>query len=137
MFTGYFYVIADCPSMLECIRFRGRQRRINIPQEIGSNYFYFGLHLLNDPNGIRVRNIEHDYREIERINIEILQAWVTGRGKQPVTWETLTEVLRNIGLGTLASEIEAVKLVEVQLPLQTHSEGMCTVMTVLNILQLI
>ena len=53
--------------------------------------------------------MEHDYREIERINTEILREWVTGRGKKPVTWETLTEVLRDIELCALASEIEAVK----------------------------
>ena len=107
---------------------------INIPQEIGSSYYYFGLHLLNDPNGTRFRNIERKHRgDAVQINTEILQEWATGRGKNPVTWETLTEVLRDIELGGLASEIEAVKLVsvetpkeELQLPLQTHSEGMCT-----------
>ena len=89
--------------------FPGLERTINIPQEIGSNYYYLGLHLLDDPNGARVRNMERDYREIERINTEILREWVTGRGKKPVTWETLTEVLRDIELCALASEIEAVK----------------------------
>ena len=96
--------------MLECTRFQGKQRTINIPQEIGRNYYYFGLHLLDDPNGTRVENIERDYREIERINTEILREWVTGSGKKPVTWETLTEVLRDIELHALASEIEVVKL---------------------------
>ena len=96
--------------MRECTRFPGKQRTINIPQEIGTNYYQFGLHLLNDPNGTRVRNIERDYRETERINTEILQEWATGRGKKPVTWETLTEVLHDIELRALASEIEEVKL---------------------------
>ena len=97
--------------MLECTRFQGLGRTINIPQEIGSNYYYFGLHLLNDPNGTRVQNIEHKHREdAERINTEILREWATGRGKKPVTWKTLTEVLRDIELGTLANEIEVMKL---------------------------
>ena len=100
----------DCPTVLERTKFRGRERTINIPQEIASNYYYFGLHLLDDPNGTRVKNIEHDYRKIEQINTEILQEWATGRGKKPVSWETLIEVLCDIELGTLASEIEAVKL---------------------------
>ena len=96
---------------MECIRFQGRQRAINIPQEIGTNYYYFGLHLLDDPNGTRVRNLELEYRQnAERINTEILREWATGRGKKPVTWETLTEVLCNIELSTLASDIEAMKL---------------------------
>ena len=138
MYANYNYVLcivtADWPTVLECITFQGRERRIDIPQEIGSNYYHFGLHLLDDPNGTRVYNIERKHREdAERINREILQEWATGRGKNPVTWATLTEVLRDIDLCGLASEIEAVKLVsvetpeeELKLPLQTHSVGMCT-----------
>ena len=96
--------------MLECTRFQGRQRTINIPQDIGPSYYYFGLHLLDDRNGTRVRSLELEYRQnTERINTEILREWVSGRGKKPVTWETLTEVLHDIELGALASEIEEVK----------------------------
>ena len=89
---------------------QGLRRTINIPQEIGSNYYGFGLLLLDDLNGTRLHNIECDYREIERINTEILREWATGKGKNPVTWKTLTTVLRDIGLHILASEIEEVKL---------------------------
>ena len=96
--------------MRDCICFQGRQRTINIPQEIGSKYYHFGLHLLDDPNGTRVRNIEHDYREIEQINTEILREWAIGTGKKPVSWQTLTQVLHDIELGVLASEIEVIKL---------------------------
>ena len=95
---------------MECIRFQGRERIINIPREIGSNYSQFGILLLNDLNGTKVSNIEYKHRgDAMQINTEILREWATGRGKQPVSWETLTEVLRNIGLGALASEIEAMK----------------------------
>ena len=91
--------------------FQGLERTINIPQEIGSNYYYFGLHLLDDPNGTRVRNLELEYRQnAKRINTEILREWATGRGKNPVSWETLIMVLRDIEFGALASEIEEVKL---------------------------
>ena len=104
-------VTADNPTVLECTRFHGRHRTINIPQEIGSNYYYFGLRLLNDRNETRIRNLELEYRQnAERINTEILQEWATGRGKKPVSWETLTTVLRDIELDALASEIEEVKL---------------------------
>ena len=108
----YVIITAACPTVLECIRFKGRQKIINIPQEIGTNYSQFGIFLLNDPNGTRVHNLELEYRgDVERINTEILREWATGRGKKPVSWKTLTKVLRDIGLCTLASEIEEVKLV--------------------------
>ena len=83
---------------------------INIAEKISTKYHDFGLFLLDDHNGNRVRNIECKHRnDPERINKEILWEWTTGRGKQPVSWKTLIEVLRDIKLGTLASEIEAVK----------------------------
>jgi len=98
--------------VLECIHFQGRKKRIiNIAQEIGNKSYQFGILLLNDTNGTKVQNIEHGYRETERINTEIIREWATGGGKKPVTWETLTGVLREIKLHTLASEIEAVKLI--------------------------
>ena len=97
----------DRPTLIACIRFRGRERRINIPQEIGVKYQDFGLFLLEDENRQRVKAIAQEYmNKAEEINKEILEQWITGRGKQPVTWKTLTEVLRDIELTTLAEEIE-------------------------------
>ena len=102
-------VTSGNPTVQECIRFQGRCRTINIPQEIGTHYSQFGIFLLNDPNGTITRNIEHKHREhAAKINIEILQEWATERGKHPVNWNTLTEVLRDIELGALATEIEEV-----------------------------
>ena len=57
-----------------------------------------------------VKIIAHkNLNNAEQINTEILQEWLTGRGKKPVTWTTLVEVLRDIELSTLAGDIEAVK----------------------------
>ena len=53
--------------------------------------------------------------DAEQINIEVLTQWLTGRGKQPVTWATLVEVLRDIELSTLAGEIEAVLICQSRL----------------------
>ena len=99
------------PTLIELVRFRGRERRINVPQEISTKYFQFGTLLLEDANGARVSNIEHKHRgDVEQINMEILQEWVSGRGRLPASWATLTEVLRDVELSELASDIEAVKL---------------------------
>ena len=69
------------------------------------------MHLLDDLNANKVCNIEEKHRgNVERINTEILQEWAKGRGKKPVSWQTLTEVLRDIQLGVLANEIEVMKL---------------------------
>ena len=99
--------------MIECIRFRGREKRINIPQEIGVKYNQFGLLLLEDDTGAKIQSmaLKHNI-DTEQINTEVLQQWITGRGKHPVTWKTLTKVLYDIGLTTLAGDIEAVKCLE-------------------------
>ena len=100
----------DRPTLIECIRFRGKKKRINIPQEIGVKYHEFGLLLLEDHNGARIRALAHKHNnDANEINIEIIEEWVAGKGIHPVSWKTLTEVLRDIELSTLAEEIEAIK----------------------------
>ena len=97
--------------MMELVRFRGRERRISIPQKVSTKYPQFGILLLEDTNGAKVRNMEHKHqKDAEQINTEILQEWVSGRGRLPVSWTTLTEVLQDVELSELASDIEAVKL---------------------------
>ena len=39
------------------------------------------------------------------INLEILRLWIGGKGK-PLSWNTLINVLKDIGLGILASDIK-------------------------------
>ena len=82
------------------------QRHINIPQQIGIKYFQFGVQLLNDETGEEIEAIALKYREeAEEINLKILRLWIRGKGK-PLHWDSLIEVLKAIGLGTLASDIQ-------------------------------
>ena len=102
------------PTLPELLKFACTNGRvINIPVEIATKWVQFGTYLLDDRTGFRVKIMarKHHY-DAERINTEILQEWLTGRGKQPVTWATLVEVLRDIELSALATEIEAVKTSE-------------------------
>ena len=48
-------------------------------------------------------------KNANEINREIIEEWVAGNGKQPVTWKTLAQVLCDIKLPALAEEIEAIK----------------------------
>ena len=102
----------DQVTLIECVRFRGRERRINISQEIGTKYITFGTLLLEERTGERVSAIARDHKHMhnsEQTSMEILEEWIAGRGKQPVTWNTLIEVLHDIELSSLAREIAAVK----------------------------
>ena len=99
------------PTLPELLKFTCADGKVvNIPVEIATKYVQFGTFLLDDRNGLRVRIIEHKYHcDAEQINTEILQKWLTERGKKPVTWATLIEVLRDIDLSAVAGDIEAVK----------------------------
>lgn len=102
--------IVDRPTLTELVCFQNGTTSINIPQQIGTKYLQFGILLLNDSTGDRVDSIKHEHSQhAENINIQILQEWIKGNGKEPVSWKTLTEVLRKIGLSRLATEIEEAK----------------------------
>ena len=83
---------------------------LNIPLQIGTKFYQFGLLLLEDRNGTTVDNIifKHNNDPVQ-INTEILKEWLNGSGKQPVTWEILIETLDDCNLVTLAEDIKAVK----------------------------
>ena len=77
----------------------------NIPEKVGSNYYNFGIFLLNDEDGCLLDVIENDcLQKCERIIRKILSKWIQGRGK-PVTWSALIDVLRRCNLNELADHI--------------------------------
>lgn len=81
--------------------------RINLLQDISTHYREFGAFLLSDHTGTRVRNMECKHMNDPRnINLDILQEWLDGRGRRPVTKETLVGVLREIELHTVADRVE-------------------------------
>ena len=83
---------------------------LRVHEEVSSNYFGFGIFLLNDTTGSRVSGFEQAcQRDPERIVQRILREWVEGKGL-PVTWESIIQTLNKTGMSTLAHKIEASKL---------------------------
>ena len=77
-------------------------------KEIGTHYNMFGVLLLSDESGATISALEQQHQSrATSINFEILQQWLEGSGKRPVTWETLVKVLRQIELNILADKIES------------------------------
>ena len=80
---------------------------IDIAVQIGSEYGRFGTLLLKDENGGTVKNIEMEKRgHPVDITVEILRQWLQGKGREPVTWQTLVECLQDANLNVLASSIK-------------------------------
>ena len=54
-----------------------------------------------------IRSLEREFREnAERINCQIFQEWLDGKGRKPTSWATLVGVLNDIEMGELAKKIE-------------------------------
>jgi len=105
------YIPGTKPTLPELLKFTCTDGRVvSIPEEIAAKYVRFGIFLLEDRNGSRVKIMAHKYlNNPVQINTEILQEWLTGRGKQPVTWATIVEALHSIKLSTLAGDISTSK----------------------------
>ena len=80
--------------------------KVNLPREIGTKYFEFGVHLLEDKTGARITALEKEHgKNSENINIHIFSEWLSVGGKQPLSWSTLITVLEDIGLNKLAKMV--------------------------------
>ncbi len=82
--------------------------RVKVLEGISTNYHDFGILLLEDNTGTQLNAIVDKCREnAKAINREVLVQWLAGKGRQPVSWNTLLEVLKDIDLQALANDIES------------------------------
>ena len=97
----------DRPTLPQLINFETwHSGSIKITERIGTSYHQLGPLLLRDDDGSVTNSIRDQYqRDAAKINYEILQRWIQGKGRQPVQWSTLIDVLKKIELSQLAREI--------------------------------
>ena len=66
----------------------------------------FPIRLLNDDSGDQVERFKEDNpRNSIGFSTQVFQSWLRGLGRQPATWKTLVEVLRECDLNTVADNI--------------------------------
>ena len=95
------------PTLPELLRFHSKAQGciISIIDEIGADYQLFGILLLKDKTGARVRALIKQNREdCDAINLEIVERWLQGGG-EPVCWRTLIGILKAVNLTVLARDI--------------------------------
>ena len=81
---------------------------IDIAEEIGPDYQHFGTLLLEDNNGNKIKIIEKsEHGDVVGIVAEILRQWLQGKGRRPVTWQTLTQCIRDTNLNVLSDRMES------------------------------
>ena len=76
--------------------------------EIQNDYEKFGIQLLQDDKGNIVAGIEKmKHGDPGDITVQILQQWLQGKGRKPVTWQTLVECLQSTNLCVVADYVKA------------------------------
>ena len=99
----------ECPTLPALRDFPGKHGSIDIAADINGDYNKFGTLLLDDKNGKKLYSIERSkHGDPVDITVAILQMWMDGKGRMPVTWQTLVTYLRKTGLNVLADNIESV-----------------------------
>ena len=89
-------------------RFPEKNKFFDIAEEIGTDYERFGTFLLEDNNGNKIKIIERNKRgDVLDINVEILRQWLQGKGRRPVTWQTLIQCMQYSKLPVLSERIES------------------------------
>ena len=92
--------------MTELLHFHASDCHINIPRVVGTKYHSLGTQLLLESFGY-IRSLERELdKNAERINCQIFQEWLDGKGRKPTSWATLVGVLNDIEMGELAKKIE-------------------------------
>ena len=88
-------------KLMELLSFKGKEKTFYVAELVGT---MLGIILVNDETEVNVEAFKKEY---------LLHAEDNKQGHlykmdrvHPVSWSTLTDVMRKIGLGTLASDIE-------------------------------
>ena len=102
-----FFLTDNEPTLPDLLCFDSKTREsVNIITEVGVKYQMFGILLLDDKTGAYVQGlIKKHCGDFVSINLEIVQEWLQGRGAKPVSWRTLTRILKAVKLTVLAQEI--------------------------------
>ena len=104
----YVYYTDEKPTLkaLEGLEPIGSET-IDVLEKIGIDYDQFGMQILQDDNGDAVEEIKDDENGARKIKRAIMKRWLKGKGKEPVSWRTLVEVLESVKLRELVKELQS------------------------------
>ena len=82
-------------------------KKLEIIRNIAPDWRQFGIHFDFDTAGHTLGLIASKHRD-DPINCctEMMGMWLKGRGRQPATWATLIDLLKNAEMNSLAQELE-------------------------------
>ena len=82
-------------------------KKVEIITHIAAKWRKVGIHFNFDPTGHTIDLIDERRRsDPEACCTDMMKEWLGGRGRQPTTWATLVEILRNVEFNVLADDVE-------------------------------
>ena len=100
----YFNELGDKPSLMQIGAFPLHDGgNIDIMEEIAGDSSFVTC-ILQDTNGNTIKGIRNYVRG--DVSDEVFNRWLNGKGKRPVTWQTLIDCLEVARLMTLAGYIK-------------------------------
>ena len=101
------------PSLLQLTLFKSPSgKRVEIIKSIAPNWNRLGIHLDFDETGQTLNCIakEHPFNPIDCCT-QMMREWLEGRGRQPATWATLIDLLKDAEMNDLAQQVENIAAV--------------------------
>ena len=86
-------------------------KRVKIIQAIAAGWRHLGISLYFDETGRTLDRIAHEHPfDPEACCTAMLREWLEGRGRQPATWATLIDLLKDADMTSLAQQLERMLL---------------------------
>ena len=84
-------------------------KRVEIIKAIAPDWSRFGIHFDFDETGQTLKCIakEHPFNPIDCCT-QMMREWLEGRGRQPATWATLIDLLKDAEMNDLAQQVEEI-----------------------------
>ena len=87
----------------------GKGKKVEIINKVAPNWKTFGVHLEFDRDGSMLDLIEkRNFRDPIDCCRDMFQYWLKGNGVKPLSWSTVTSILRSVGLAVLAKDLEII-----------------------------
>ncbi len=107
------------PSLLQLTLLKSPSgKRVEIIKTIAPDWNKFGIYFDFDKTGQTLKCIakEHPFNPIDCCT-HMMREWLEGRGRQPATWATLIDLLKDAEMNDLAQQVEKI------VPARTLQQG--------------
>lgn len=107
MYAHVFITVLDeMPQLHQLQRLCRDSVVVNVIREVAPSWETFALYLMMERNMINIWKT--DTNQVEDAARKLFGHWLDGNGRQPISWKTLIQALRENDLPIIATEVEEI-----------------------------